>query len=250
MGIHDSPNPEVKTLRGLHLYHFFLSNCSQRVRFGLEEKGLAWTSHHVNLPAGEHATAEYQSINPKGVVPTLVHDGVVVIESNDILAYLDEHFPEPPLRPADAGARRAMQELVDAASDIQPAIKVLSHELLFRRFRKVEPEHVAFFEANHNDPELVAFLRDYAAEDDAWKARVEKGHADMRAALVRLEDALSRRPWLSGEDFGLADISWLVNANRLAQAGYDLEPYPKLRAWLGKVAARPACDRALSWRPE
>ena len=109
---------------------------------------------------------------------------------------------------------------------------------------------VAFFEANHNDPALVAFLRDHAAEDDAWKARVEKGHADMRAALVRLEEALARQPWLSGEDFGLADISWLVNANRLAQAGYDLEPYPRLRAWLEKVAARPACDRALSWRPE
>jgi glutathione S-transferase len=144
-----------------------------------------------------------------------------------------------------------MQAWIGAASDIQPAIKVLSHELLFRRFRQVDEGEVAFFEANHNDPELVAFLRDYAAEDRAWKARLEKGHAEMKAALARLEDVLARQPFLSGEDFGLADISWSVNGHRLLQAGYDLTAFPKLRAWTEKVSARPAFDRAvLSWRPE
>jgi glutathione S-transferase len=242
VALYETPNPDVKALRGLHLYHFVFSNCSQRVRSALEEKGLAWTSHHVDLPGREHAGREYQSINPKGVVPTLVHDGQVVLESNDILVYLDEHFPEPPLRPADAEARRAVQALIDAASGIQPAIKVLSHELVFRRFRKVDAEEVAFFASHHNDKELVAFLRDYAAEDDAWKARLAKGHADMKAALTRLEVTLAQQPWLSGADFGLADISWSVNGHRLCQAGYDLAPFPKLQAWVEKVSARPAFE--------
>ena len=101
MGLYQSDHPDVPGMKGLHLFHFFLSNCSQRVRFGLEEKGLEWTSHHMNLMANEHATPEYQQINPNGVVPTLVHDGQVVIESNDILVYLDERFPERPLRRTD-----------------------------------------------------------------------------------------------------------------------------------------------------
>ena len=55
-------------MQGLHLFHFTLSNCSQRVRLGLEEKGLVWTSHHLNLAANEHVTSDYQRINPKGVM--------------------------------------------------------------------------------------------------------------------------------------------------------------------------------------
>ena len=77
-------NQEVLSFRGLHLYHYGMSNCSQRVRMVLEEKGLPWTSHHLDLARNEHATPAYQGINPNGVVPTLVHDGKVIIESVDI----------------------------------------------------------------------------------------------------------------------------------------------------------------------
>ena len=86
-------NKTVLRLRGLHLYHADRSNCSMRVRMTLEEKALPWTSHHLNLALNEHVTAEYQAINPNGVVPTLVHDGQVVIESNDILLYLEAPAP-------------------------------------------------------------------------------------------------------------------------------------------------------------
>ena len=67
MGLYASSHPGVPAMKGLHLFHFVVSNCSQRVRFALEEKGLAWQSHHLNLPANEHVSEEYQSLNPKGV---------------------------------------------------------------------------------------------------------------------------------------------------------------------------------------
>ena len=250
MALYDSDHPDVPAMMGLHLFHFTMSNCSQRVRLGLEEKGLEWTSHHLNLPGNEHVSADYQRINPKGVVPTLVHDGQVVIESNDILGYLDEHFPDPPLRPAAGEARQAMQEAIDRSSAFQPTIKVLSHELLFRPFRKVGPEVIALYEKEHRDASLVGFLRDYAEEGPAWKERVERANEELTKTLDGLETLLSRSPWLSGDSYGLADISWVVNVNRLGQAGVDLAPWPCFRDWGERAMARPAFDRAVaSYRP-
>ncbi len=250
MGLYASDHPDVPGMQGLHLFHFMLSNCSQRARLGLEEKGLEWTSHHVNLPGNEHVTSDYQRINPKGVVPTLVHDGQVVIDSNDILAYLDEHFPEPPLRPADAAGREAIDRRIAASSDFQPTIKVLSHELLFRPFRKVGKEEVALYEEQHNDKTLVSFLRDYAEAGPAWQARVERGRRELTTTLEELESALGESLWLSGEVYGLADISWVVNANRLIQAQVDLAKWPRFQGWARRAMQRPAFECAVaSYRP-
>jgi glutathione S-transferase len=250
MALYDSPNPEVKAFRGLHLYHFALSNCSQRVRIALEEKGLPWTSHPLDLAANEHATPAYRTINPNGVVPTLVHDGRVYIESNDIIAYLDETFPEPPLLPSDAGARARVDEHLRAAAAIQPSIKVLSHEMLFKPFRKVGPEDIERVETALGNRELAAFLRDYAEDGEAWQARVTAARKAMDLALGVLEAALERTPWLSGASFGLADVSWSVNLHRLTQAQYPLAAWPRLPSWYERVRERPSFRRAvLEWRP-
>ncbi len=250
MGLYQSDHPDIPHMKGLHLFHFVLSNCSQRVRLGLEEKGLEWTSHHVNLPGNEHVTSDYQRINPNGVVPTLVHDGQVVIDSNDILGYLDDHFPVPPLRPADAAARQAMEQRIAASSAFQPTIKVLSHELLFRPFRKVSEEDLALYAAQHNDKTLVDFLRDYAEAGPAWQARVEKAQRALAVTLDELESALGEARWLSGEAYGLADVSWVVNANRLNQAQVDLAKWSRFQDWGRRAMARPAFDRAVvSYRP-
>ena len=80
MPIINSNSSEARNLKGLHLYHFSTSNCSQKVRLCLEEKGLHWTSHPVDLVNNQHLTPEFVLINPKGLVPVLVNDGVVVIE--------------------------------------------------------------------------------------------------------------------------------------------------------------------------
>ena len=250
MGLHRSDHPDVPGMKGLHLFHFVLSNCSQRVRLGLEEKGLEWTSHHLDLPGNEHVTSDYKRINPKAVVPTLIHDGQVVIESNDILLYLEEHFPEPPLRPSAENARRRMEERIASSSDFQPTFKTLSHELLFRPFRKVSDEELELYEQRHPDPELAAFLREYAAAGPTWDARVAKARGEFDRTLDGLELALEESPWLSGDEYGLADISWVVNANRFDQAGIDVEGWPRFRDWGRRAMQRPAFDRAvMSWRP-
>src|SRR5271170_5600448 len=101
MGIITPTNKSVTVLKGLHLYHAAASNCAMRVRIVLEEKGLPWESHLLSFEKNETHTPEYFGINPNGQVPTLVHDGVVIIESNDIIEYLEEKFPARPLLPPD-----------------------------------------------------------------------------------------------------------------------------------------------------
>ena len=86
----ETKNEVARALTGFHLYHAGWSNCSMRVRMVLEEKGQEWISHHFDTRKGEHISPEYFGIHPKGLVPALVHDGEVWIESNDIIDYLDD----------------------------------------------------------------------------------------------------------------------------------------------------------------
>ena len=83
----------------LELYHSWDSFCSFKVRLCLEEKGLAWTGHHLDLMKFENLRPDYLRLNPAGVVPTLVDNGAVVVESSFINEYLDDTFPEVSLRP-------------------------------------------------------------------------------------------------------------------------------------------------------
>ncbi len=80
------------------LYHYHESLCSQMVRGALEEKQLDWTSHPILLSevsrSGDNLTPEYLRVNPKGQVPTLVHDGEPVYDSWEIIRYLDRLRPE------------------------------------------------------------------------------------------------------------------------------------------------------------
>ena len=86
------------------LYHNGPSTCSQKVRLILELKNLSYNSKEVNLLAGEQHAPEYVKLNPNHVVPTLVTKDAVLIESNLILEYLDDAYPEIPARPSSPEA--------------------------------------------------------------------------------------------------------------------------------------------------
>ena len=86
-------------MTALVLHHAWRSSASRRVRLCIEEKGLAWEIRVVDLEKMEHHSAQYLSINPNGVIPALIHDGKSLYESGTICEYLDDAFPEPPLRP-------------------------------------------------------------------------------------------------------------------------------------------------------
>src|SRR4029453_6650243 len=96
----------------IELYHTNMSVCSQKVRFALAEKKLRWEDHHVNLQAGEQLRPEYLKLNPNAVVPTLVDNGTVIIESTVINEYLDDAYLEP-----QPSSRRQHRSLAHASLD-------------------------------------------------------------------------------------------------------------------------------------
>jgi Glutathione S-transferase, N-terminal domain len=102
----------------LELYHNNVSVCAQKVRIVLAEKDVPWTSHHLSLAMGEHLTPKFKAMNPRGVVPVLVHDGNTIVESSVICAYLDEVFPTPPLSPKTPLERATMRLWCKLPDDI------------------------------------------------------------------------------------------------------------------------------------
>ena len=117
----------------IELYHNDMSVCAQKVRFALGEKTLQWKSHHLNLRAGDQQKPEYIKLNPNAVVPTLVDNGRAIIESTVINEYIDDAYPEPRLRPADAGERARMRlwtKQLDEA--VHVATRVISNAIAFR----------------------------------------------------------------------------------------------------------------------
>ena len=86
----DIKTREVHGWKGVHVLHFAGSSCSQKLRIFLNLKGIAWESHPVDLHSNENFRPWFLGINPRGLVPVLVHDGAVHIESNDIIAYLEQ----------------------------------------------------------------------------------------------------------------------------------------------------------------
>ncbi|HEY7662519.1 MAG TPA: glutathione S-transferase N-terminal domain-containing protein, partial [Xanthobacteraceae bacterium] len=127
----------------LTLYDFGNSVCCQKVRITLCEKGLDWRAVKVDLFRSEQYDPDYLKLNPKGVVPTLLHDGKPVIESTLICEYLDETFPEPPLVPADPWQRSRMRiwsKMVDEG--LFEGITEISFSAMFRERMRSMPEEL------------------------------------------------------------------------------------------------------------
>ena len=236
----------------LELYHHGSSVCAAKVRFVLMEKGLEWTGHYLDLLKGEHFTPEYLKLNPKAVVPTLVHDGQVLVESTVICEYLDDEFPDVPLRPRNTMERAHMRLWTKAVDeDIQPACKYVTYAACHRHIiKRMAPDK---FREYMTGPPSEAETR--VTGDPNWvenkRAIVNLGVAAPGVAakfrmydsyLQKMEDALGRHAWLVGERFSLADISLTPYVNRLDMLGMSemwTRSRPRLTDWFERIKARP-----------
>ena len=205
----------------LTLYDFGNSVCCQKVRITLCAKGLDWQAIRVDLFKAEQYDPRYLKLNPKGVVPTLVHDGRPVIESTLICEYLEEAFPEPPLVPADPWQRSRMRvwsKLVDEG--LFEGITEISFSATFRERMKAMPAEIreARFR-NVGDPRRRdRFMSTY--ELGARSPYVLYAVSAYDKAFALLEATLAEGGlWLLGERPTLADVNLMPLFARLDYLG-------------------------------
>jgi glutathione S-transferase len=225
----------------LELYHNDMSTCAQKVRFALAEKAATWHSHHLDLRARDQQKPEYLKLNPNAVVPTLVHDGVVIIESTVINEYIDDALPGPSLRPADAAARARMRMWTKSLDEgLHSDTGVVSTSIAYR-YQKLGrgPEEVEAL--INNMPSLAKRERARSTIFEGVRSRLFR-EAILRfdALLARMETALQSCLWLAGDSFSLADIAYAPYLTRLdhLQLAAMWTHRPTLAAWYDRVRQR------------
>lgn len=226
----------------LVLHHNDMSVCAAKVRVALAEKGLAWEGRHLDLRAGDAQKPEYLALNPNAVVPTLVVDGLPLIESTLICEYLDDAHPAPPLRPADARDRHRMRLWTKQLDEsLHAAVGTLSFCVAFRHQWLARPAEAR--------AQWLAGIPQ-AERRDRSRANLEGGLDSpyFGPALARwmtffgdAERALADRAWLAGPAFSLADVGFAPYLARLRHLGFlpVFERHPRVAEWAARVAARP-----------
>jgi GST-like protein len=197
-----------------------------KVSIALEELGLPYEPHLIDITANESWTPEFLSLNPNGKIPAIIDpDGprgqaLSLFESGAILLYLAEKTGA--LLPADPARRyEAIQWLMFQMGGIGPMFGQLGY---FHKFAGREIED---------------------------KRPLERYRAEAERLLGVLEARLDGREWIMGDDYGIADIAiigWVRGLIEVYQAG-DLVNFSRLRhvpAWLERCLARPAVQRGLN----
>ena len=240
----------VESFEGIHLYHGDISNCSMRVRMTLIEKDLPWTSHHLDLKLKENVSDEYFGINPNGLVPTLIDNGVVHIESNDIIDYLDKTYPEPSLRAA--GDKDGMLEWLRLAASIHlPAVKPYVYATRMQKKLKKTAEEQEKYDKLQKNEELKKFHARHAGGSALGEKDIARAREILEECFTRLESALEGRKWIMGDRFTLADISWIPLHFVLDGCGYPFESYPNIARWAAAFRHRQSYrDGILKWCPD
>jgi glutathione S-transferase len=217
------------------LYNAPQSTCSQRVRFVLNAKGLSFDEVKLDLLAGDQLKPDYLALNPNGVVPTLDHDGKIIIDSSVIIEYLDEVFPDrESFTPTDAASRAHMRSLMRFIDEMPAAaVRVPTFNLAFLpRFAAMsEDDFQAFAESKPLRKEFMLQM-----------GRTGFPQKDMDAALGRLRRTYERMdveiqksggPWLLGKDPSLADVALMPAIVRMADLGRegDWADLPRVQRW-------------------
>lgn len=240
----------------LTLYHARTSTTSQKVRLCLAEKELAWESRLLDIGKLENLSADYLKINPDGVVPTLIHEGKVIVESSVINEYIDEVFPQNPLKP-DSPYLKALMRIV-CVWQFQlhhPYVRLLTYFSANSGKLNIKAHAKKTLLQEANDHPLASrksFLRH--AHEGITEKDIQQAFDETKRLLDKLEQLLKKYkgPYFFGEQFTLADIAWIPIFNRLEELDYSgLWTEGKsdwLTRWWAAAKQRPSYRIAIEWR--
>lgn len=243
----------------LELFHHGSSVCAAKVRLTLAEKGLEWKGHYIDILKGEQFDAEYMKLNPKAVVPTLLHDGRTIVKSTVICEYLDEVFPDPPLKPADARDRADMRVWTKAVDELlHPMCAEVTFSSSHRHtVARLGPEGLAKFLASTPPISVTGAWHDRkkVIVTQGFKAPgIERAFLLYDRFLAKMEDRLQISPWLTGDTYSLADIEitpYVTRLEMLSMSEMWTKSRPHLTDWYERIKRRPTYKPQLrDWCPE
>ena len=233
----------------LEFYHHRTSCCAVKSRLCLNEKGLAYDGHILDLRAGDQFSPDYLKLNPNALVPTLVHDGKAVVESTVINEYLDDAFPDPPLKPADAAGRARMRLWTKKPDEGGHAACgafgfALSHRHLIA---DTSPAAIEAHLARVQDPsqrerQRQSILHGLEAPQVIAAART------WHRTIGEMETALTDAPWLAGDSYSLADIAltpYITRLDAMGMAALWQGTRPRVGDWYARIGERPSHRRTI-----
>ena len=232
------------------LYHHNISVCAQKVRIALDEKGLSYKGHEVDLMKQEHLSPAFLKINPKGLVPVLVHEGVSIAESTIILEYLEDAFPEISLRPQSNIAKARMRMWTRIPDDgLHVACGSVTYASAFAPQLRENHSREEWEERLKKLPDRSRAARQRQILEQGFNAPFVKDAILLHEKVIRdMEAALAKGPWLAVDEFSLADIAIIPYITRLDRLGLDgmWADRPNVTRWFAAMQARPSFDTAIT----
>ena len=220
----------------LKLYHFPTSVCSIKVRLGLAEIGLAYDETLISLPNGEQFEPGYLALNPDGVVPTLIDDDLVIVESSLILEYLDRQYNGSRLMPDDREGGVAARGWLLRTLSIHAAINSLTFSTGARDLTLATKSADEIMAALDRMPDPIARLkRADLTENGLASPHVSQALRHLRRTFADMDKALACGAWITGMDHGIADVALLSYIDRLERLGFEglwAESVPRIGDWL------------------
>ena len=187
----------------MKLFDYQRSTASYRVRIALNLKGISYETNEISLLDGQQHSTEYKTLNPQGLVPTLLDGEQHISQSLAIIEYLDRVYPNPILLPEDA-------KLAAKVRSFAYVIACEMHPL--------------------NNLRVLHYLKDELGIDEPKK--LAWYHHWLKLGFNSLEQMLTNNqspgPFCFGDVVSLADICLIpqvFNANRF---NFDMSNYPKL----------------------
>jgi glutathione S-transferase len=235
----------------LKLYHNDMSSCAQKVRFVLHEKRADWESEELNLRTGDQLKPEFLKINPKGLVPALEHDGKILIESNVIIEYLNEAFPDPALLPVDPYSRALVRGWMKRLDDgIHLETIVLSFGVAFRHQLIAALDTDEALERHFSsipDPYIQEVQRQ-VVPDGIGSPRFEQAITAFEKLLRELDSELASHAWIVGDKLTLADIAYAPYGTRLEHLHLHgmWDNKPNYARWYDALKATPGYQAGLT----
>lgn len=239
----DIKTKEILDWKGVHLLNYQFSACSMKTRIYLNLKKIPFTSHQINLSAGENFSEWFQGINPRSLVPVLVHDGDVHIESNDILEYLEGCYKESPLIPENM--EEEIKELLKFEDNLHVDIRNITFKFLVPQFlnkgKSVQPKAKNKATLNGELDSMDDVNRNFWEQYEKYGITDEDASQSLirfRTALEDLNDQLKGSQYILGAELSLVDIAWFIYATRIQHANYPLQRlHPNVFCWYERLYA-------------